>query len=57
MPVRKLQILKFVMINPQVANRQISLASQSANRKFENLQGKGNVSDPDLFASNIFFTA
>ncbi len=34
------------------------MVSQYANRKSANLQGKNNVSDPDLrwFASNIFFT-
>jgi hypothetical protein len=30
----------FVMINPQIANPQISLVTQSANRKSSNLQGK-----------------
>jgi hypothetical protein len=31
---------KFVMINPQIANPQISLVCQSANRKSANLKGK-----------------
>jgi hypothetical protein len=58
MLVRKTQISKFVMINLQLANPKVSLLSQSANREFSNLQGKGSVSypDPHWFAYNISFT-
>ncbi len=52
--IRKSQIRKLVMINPQFANPQISLVSQSANRKSANLQGKSSISDPHWFASNTF---
>ncbi len=53
------QIRKFVMINPQNVNPQISLVSQSANRKSANLQGKkqcflSRSADPHWFASNFF---
>jgi hypothetical protein len=40
LPIRKSQIHKFVPIYPKIANLQISLGSQSANRKSANLQGK-----------------
>jgi hypothetical protein len=54
--VHKSQIRKFVMINPQIADPQISLVSHSTNIESANLQGKGSVSDPDphRFTSNIF---
>ncbi len=39
-PVHKPQIRKFVRNNPQIANPQILLVTQSANRKSTNLQGK-----------------
>ncbi len=54
-PVRKSKIHKFAMINPQIAIPQISLVSQSANRKSANVQGKKQFSDPDphWFSSNI----
>jgi hypothetical protein len=56
--VRKSQIRKFVLINPQIANPQISLVSQSANSKPASLQGKKQCfrSKPHWLAPNIFFT-
>jgi hypothetical protein len=52
-PFRKSQIRKFVMINPQIVNPQISMVSQSPN----GISSKENsgVSDPDphWFASAI----
>jgi hypothetical protein len=53
-PVRKSQIRKFVMSNPQIANPLTFLVSQSANCKSPNLQGKKSVSDPD--PHRIFYT-
>ncbi len=42
-PVRKSQIRKFVMINPQIAYPQISLVFQPANRKPANLKKKETI--------------
>jgi uncharacterized protein YneF (UPF0154 family) len=56
-PVSKSQMRKYVMINPKIANPQISLVSQSANRKSSN-SPRRNVSNSHLhwFALGIFLT-
>jgi hypothetical protein len=55
-PVRKSQIRKFVTINPQLANPQISLVSPVRKSQIRKLASKMQCSDLDLhsFASNTF---